>query len=202
MALWMLLAVVLVTVAVFAWTSTHYKQGGGALDTRVDAAGHLHVLGVTLGETSLREAEHILQSKSDVALYIYPQGDPKAGLKLEAFFPAIADHTKVILLLDPGEGALKALESRATVPHLYPNNVARMNLAPEDYELVHAARVRELTLIPNLHIDAATLKARFGEPDRVERIDQQRQRLVYDAIGLSAELAGEGPPLLHFVNPQ
>ena len=206
LALWILLIVVAITAAVFFWTRANYHQGDTAIATQVDAAGHLHVLGITLGKTSLKQAELILKSQSDVALYIYPQGHPKAGLKLEAFFPAIADHTKVILLLDVAAEErkaekLKAIESRATIPHLYPNKVARMNLAPEDFTQVHDAIVAELTLIPNLNISPETLQARFGTPDQILKMDQDRNRYIYNAIGLDAVVSKEEPPVLHFINP-
>ncbi|MFQ5345193.1 MAG: hypothetical protein ACE5DZ_04435 [Mariprofundus sp.] len=201
-ALWMLLGVVVLTAAVFLWTSSNYQQGNTTVDqTYVDADGHLHVLGITLEKTTLDQAELILQSKSDVALYIYPQEHPKAGMKLEAFFPAIADHTKVILLLDLNDDQLRGIESRATVPHLYPNHVARMNLASDDVRFVHRVRVRELTLIPNLTISSETLQARFGKPDRVQSLDQEREQYVYDAIGLKAAISKEEPPVLHFSSP-
>ncbi len=202
MALWMLLGVVMLTAAVFLWTSSNYQQGGSSVDhTYVDAGGHLHVLGITLGKTSLDQAELILQSKSDVALYIYPQEHPKAGMKLEAFFPAIADHTKVVLLLDLDDKVLKEIEARATIPHLYPDKVARMNLAADDVALAHNTTVRELTLIPNLTISAATLKARFGKPDRVSPLDKDRDEYIYDSIGLNAVISKDEPPVLHFINP-
>jgi hypothetical protein len=202
MALWIILLVVVLTGAVFLWTSSNYQQGSDVTATHVDAEGRLHVLGVTLGQTNLKQAEGILKSKSDVALYIYPQEHAKAGLKLEAFFPSIADHTKVILLLDLDDKALKDIESRATIPHLYPDKVARMNLAADDVALVHKATVLELTLIPNLTISAATLKARFGEPDRIQSVDNDRDEYIYDAIGLHAVISKDEPPVLHFSNPE
>jgi len=200
-ALWMLVVVVIVTAAVFFWTSSRYQQDNSTERTHVDSQGHLHVLGVTLGKTTLRQAERILKSKSDVALYIYPQEHLKAGMKLEAFFPAIADHTKVVLLLDLDDKALKEIEARATIPHLYPDKVARMNLAADDVSRARSATVRELTLIPNLTISAETLKARFGEPDRMLSLDKDRDEYIYDAIGLNAVISKDEPPVLHFTNP-
>jgi len=201
-ALWMLLAVVVLTAAVFLWSSGRYQQGDSAATaTAVDAQGYLHVLGVTLGKTTLKQAEKILKSKSDVALYIYPQGHAKAGLKLEAFFPAIADHTKVVLLLDVNKATLKAIETRATIPHLYPDQVARMNLAVDDVSHARDATVSALTLIPNLVVSLATLKARFGEPDRVHKLPTGEKQYIYDAIGLKAVLHDDSPPMLHFTTP-
>jgi len=199
--MWMLLLVVAVTAAVFLWSRTQYQQENSRERTHVDAQGHVHVLGVTLGKTTLKQAEGILKSKSDVALYIYPQEHPRAGMKLEAFFPAIADHTKVVLLLDVDDRVLKQIEVRATIPHLYPDKVARMNLAADDVSRARSMPVRELTLIPNLTISAATLKARFGQPDRVRPLDKDRNEYFYDAIGLNAIISKDGPPVLHFSNP-
>jgi len=199
--LWLVLAVILITGAVFMWTSSHFQQKNTAIETHVDAHGHLHVLGIVLGETSLNQAEKILQSKSDVALFIYPQGHPKAGLKLEAFFPAIADHTKVILLLHMETGSLFDIEKRATLPHQYENKVVRMNLAADDVTKVHQATVQELTLIPNLNLSAANLQARFGKPDRIKKLDSKRMQYTFDAIGLQAILTENETPTLHFSNP-
>ena len=198
--LWMILAVVVLSLAVFLWTREHYKQTSTSIDTHVDKHGHLHVLGITLEETRLREAENILQSKSDVALYIYPKGHAKAGRKLEAFFPSIADHTKVILLLKADTQTLDQIEERATIPHLYPNQVARMNLAVKDKDKAQQAVVTELTLIPNLTISAATLQARFGKPDKIT-VKEGYDEYIYQSLGLQVMLYKDEPPTLHFFNP-
>jgi len=198
----MVLLAIIITATLFFWSSSQYKQGSDAsLNTRVDTQGHLHVLGITLGETNLKQAEHILQSKSDVALYIYPQEHPKAGLKLEAFFPAIADHTKVILLLDIPREKMQEIESRATIPHQYQDGVARMNMAVDDITRVKQAIISELTLIPNLSISAENLKARFGKPDRVRRTGNNQKQYSYESIGLEATISNDEPPMLHFSNP-
>jgi len=199
--LWMLLVVIIATAAVFLWTSSRYQSGTGTPDTHVDSHGHLHVLGITLGETTLRQAETILQSKSDVALYIYPQEHPKAGMKLEAFFPAIADHTKVILLLDVPPERLRKVESEATIPHLYPNGIARMNLSATDSISISNATVLELTLIPNLAVSPEALKARFGEPDHILHLENELDQYSYGSIRLEATLSKDEPPTLHFSNP-
>ena len=196
-----MLAVAVLTAGVFIWTSSHYRQANTSPDTYVDAGGHLHVLGIVLGESSLRQAEVILQSKAEVALYIYPQGHAKAGLKLEAFFPSIADHTKVILLLDVDRVRLLAMEKHAARPHQAQNGVLRMDIGPEDLADVYAATVGELTMIPSLDVTAGNLQARFGAPDRVLKLGDGQMEYRYAAIGLRAILGRETLPTLNFSNP-
>lgn len=195
------LTVIVITVTVFAWTSTHYQQRNEQRDTWVDKGGKLHVLGITLGLSSLREAEVALQSRSDVALYIYPIENPRAGMKLEAYFPAIADHTQVILLLDTSDTLLKQMQARATMPHIYPNGVARSNLAPTDQPLVQQMRVKELTLLPSIPISEKELTARFGTTEKVTHPEAGKTLYTYPAIGLDATLTTDEPAQLHFTNP-
>lgn len=195
------LAVLVATAAVFAWTSSQYRQHNQKKDTWLDERGKLHVLGITLGESNLRQAEIALQSRSDVALYIYPVEHPKAGMKLEAFFPAIADQTQVILLLDAAPGLLKEMQARASMPHIYPNAVARSNLAPPDQQLVQQLQVRELTLLPSIAITPQELAARFGTPGTVTHPAAEKTLYSYPAIGLEATLSPDEPAQLHFINP-
>ena len=200
--MWTLLAVAVVTAGVFFWTTSQHKQSGHAGDTYADSAGQVHVLGVTLGRTTLREAENILQSKAEVALYIYPVGHASAGLKMEAYFPSIADHTRVILLLDVLQATLLDIESRASQPHQAQNGVVHMNPVGGYLMNMADAVVAELTLIPSLNVTADNLKARFGVPDTARPIeDGARMVYRYDSVGLRAILGDDALPMLHFVNP-
>ena len=199
--LYALLGVVVVTTGLFLWTSTQYQQGSSTPDTHVDATGKLHVLGLTLGESNLRQAELILQSKAEVALYLYPEGHAKEGMKLEAFFPAIADHTKVILLLDIADEELLSMAKRASMPQQSQNGVIRIGLASSDLTGVYDATVKELTLIPSLDVSAENLKARFGEPDLIQNLEDEQILYRYDSVGLSATLGSDVLPMLSFSNP-
>ena len=201
MGLYALLVVVVATTGLFLWTSTQYQQGSSTPDTHVDATGKLHVLGLTLGESNLRQAELILQSKAEVALYLYPEGHAKAGMKLEAFFPAIADHTKVILLLDVGQEERLSMAKRASMPQQSQNGVIRIGLASSDLSGVYDATVKELTLIPSLDVSAENLKARFGEPDLIQNLEDEQMLYRYDSVGLSAMLGRDVLPMLSFSNP-
>ena len=196
-----LFAIFLVTGALFLWTSHQHTAHDRQHETWVDRQGHLHILGITLGETTLRKAEQVLQSRSDVALYIYPVEHPHAGMTLEAFFPSIADHSKVILLLDASKTQLHDIESRATLPHLYPNLVARMNISAEDLQLAQELRVRELTLIPSINIDRKNIESRFGPAPQAHRLQNKSLRLRYPTIGLEVLLEQDAAAQLHFVNP-
>ncbi|HXH73314.1 MAG TPA: hypothetical protein VNI58_10910 [Mariprofundaceae bacterium] len=200
LALKILAVVLVVTALIFLWSRSQYHSSPQTPDTWLDQDGHLHVLGIVLDQSTLREAETALQSRSDTALYIYPVGSEKAGLKLESYFPSIADHTQVILRLAADDALLKAMESRASLPHEYPNKVLRMNLAPTDLPDVQRLRVIELTLVPSATITADMLAARFGQPDGRQQTGDT-MKLQFNKVGLSATLDKDNPAMLHFTNP-
>jgi len=196
----LLLATVIATSLVFAWTSTHYRSDGKA-DTWVDPSGHLHVLGIVLGRSTLRQAETALKSRSDTALYIYPVGHPDAGMRLESFFPSIGDHSKVILVLEAKPEILHRFQELATIPHLYPNKVARMNLHPESLTAVQRLVVKQLTLIPSIQISKEMLAARFGPAPQINTDDAGGKHYLYPTIGLDAYIPENDAARLRFRNP-
>jgi len=197
----LLMVVLIATGLVFIWSLNNLQISDQQSDTWVDQSGHLHVLGIELGMTTLREAETALKSRSDTAIYIYPEGDPRAGVTLEAYFPAIADHSKVILQLDASPALLEQLQQRSTIPHLYPNKVARMNLHPEDQKTAQQLKVMKATLIPSLHITEAMLKKRFGEPSTTSTSENETAHFYYRAIGLHAIISKDDVARLQFSNP-
>lgn len=199
--LMMALAFVLLIGMLFVWSTGRHRSGETVQDTWVDRAGHLHVLGIELGRSTLRETETAMKSRSDIALYIYPQEHPEAGLKLEAYFPSIADHSKVIVQLAADPPLLEQLQQRGTVPHLYPNRVARMNLHPEDIATVQQLIVTRLVLIPSVHITPEMLENRFGVPDRVSPAGESAMHYHYNAVGLRATLSEADAARLEFTNP-
>ncbi|MDQ6987178.1 MAG: hypothetical protein Q9M25_05205, partial [Mariprofundaceae bacterium] len=113
----------------------------------------------------------------------------------------IADHSKVILLLDTDIDLLHDIETRATRPHLYPNKVARMNLSPQDHKLAQQLTVRELTLIPSVAIDKKSIEARFGKADSEETLPNGGIKLLFADLQLEVVLAENRATQLHFSNP-
>jgi hypothetical protein len=195
-------AVIVVTALVFAWTSSNHQSDGSAKDTWIDDSGHVHVLGIELGKSTLRNAETALKSRSDIALYIYPDTHNNAGIRLEAYFPAINDHSKVILVLEASSELLHDIQQKGTVPHLYPNDVVRVNLHPKGTAAAQQLIVNELTLIPSIDITADMLASRFGPASKSTTDTDGFTHYAYPEIGLKATLQDKDATMLHFSNPR
>lgn len=198
-----LASVLLITLYTFYSTKMDIERHTTKNSTFVDESGRLHVLGLVLPGTTLREAEISLKSRADTALYLYPGKEGERGMvKLEAFFPSIADHSKVILGLEADQQLLDQMQQRATPPRLYPDGVARMNLGTEDVVQVLNIPVASLTLIPSLDIDEKMLEARFGKAKEISRDTNGLIRYRFPDIFLTATIDPKGKDRLDFQTPK
>lgn len=197
-----LLLVVLVTGYTFYSTKLDIEKHAAANSTFIDDSGRLHVLGLILPGSTLRQAEIKLKSRADTAIYIYPDEQGGRGrVTLEAFFPSIADHSKIILQLGVSQAMLEAMQKRASPPRIHPNGVVRMNLGDEDVLEVLKFPITGLSLIPSLDVDKKMLEARFGKPAKESEEAKGVIRQEYPNIHLTAFLNPNGKAKLDFAVP-
>jgi len=209
MGKFVVLIIVVLGLGTFFLTSQNFKQHDEQVTkqnqhrgTWVDAAGMLHTMGLVLNESTVRDAELILRSRSDAAIFMYPeatQGDEQRfRLQLEAYFPSIADHSKIMLVLNLAPDLLEQIRQRGTSPRIYPNGVARVNLANEDTLEIKQLTFKELRLVPSVQLDASMLKSRFGKPQSVQRNDDGSVDYMYPKIGLKAVIKPDDKDVLSF----
>ena len=191
-------------LSTFYFTSSVYKQTSDSIQQRTffDTTGKLHVMGIVLEQSTLRDAEIAFRSRADSAVFLYPEETKEAQFtgKLEAYFPSIADHTRILLTMMISDVDLEAMRQRSSKPRIYPNGVIRMNLSSEDILGIQRMIIQELTLIPNLQLDEATLFAQFGEPQTTTNINSSETIYTFPNIGLTAKINNEGKDKLEFKN--
>jgi len=91
------------------------------------------------------------------------------------------------------------METRATVPHLNPNGIARMNIASVDLELIQHLSVKWIRLVPSAQLEVMHIKARFGQPEHTIASQEGAQLLLYPQIGLQVLVRADGKDELAFV---
>jgi len=205
-----LVFIIIVASATYYLTSTTYKSSSSTNQTAqkrtwIDESGKLHVMGIILGQSTVRDAEKAFRSRVDAAIFMYPKpdrhGQTQFQLELEAYFPSIADHSKVMLKLAISQAALEAMRKRSSSPRMYPNGVARRNLASEDILTVQQSTIRELIIMPSVQITPEILAAQFGPEDQKQQDNDGVTHYTYSKIGLVASINEEGKDKFIFTNP-
>jgi len=200
--------VVIAASATFYITSQTYQNTPKSMSERTwfDESGKLHVMGIILGESTLRDAEKAFLSRADAAIFLYPLPDKKDTknkqfhAELEAYFPSIADHSKVILKLITTPEELEAIRQRGTPPRIYPNDVVRINLSNKDIIDVQRKVIRQFKLIPSVELDLSILTAQFGTPSATSDINATTTEYKFNTLGLTATINTDGKDKLEFSN--
>ncbi len=177
--------------------------------TRVDAPWQIEVLspdrlkimGVTLGETTLEQLRQRFGQIEGIALFRNPDG----RYSLEAYLGKVNIGPlsgRWIVTLAASQQELEALTGRAIKRIKTENGSIRWTLN-KDAKAEQANRaVATLTMIPGYSgMDADFLRSRFGEPSRIETVDDSSEQWLYPEKGVRLLLDREGKELFEYMPP-
>ncbi len=173
--------------------------------------GEMMVFGVTLGVTTLGEAELILKSRAKRALFILPPKADEDGNvdasnieilehNIEAFFPNMPDNSKMLLGLETEEEDMAKIRHTAHSPLAFPSGNIKLKIADEHHDILNAMKVITLTSIPRINLSPIDLRNKFGRPVMVHRQDEV-MHFLYPEIGLDVILDSSGEAMLQFIEP-
>ncbi len=171
-------------------------------DAHINAQGRLNVLDVVLGETTLKQAEAILLTQSERALFLELNEGKPQNESIEAFFPTSPDRVQMIIELTAPDELLQRIKARALKTIVFPSGSAKMTIAPEDMFDVESLTTKSITYIPNTALDIALVTKHYGQAEQQIHDNDNSLHLLYPALGLDVVLPQKGKPLLQFVPPE
>ena len=158
------------------------------------------VLGVTLGESTLEQAE--LKFEEAAVVSMFQSADSK--LAVEAFFEEVNLNglkAKIVLTMEIPSFELPGIFDRGLRMNTTTSG-KRITLNTEDLARVRKSPIGSLTYLPAVRLDEAVLIKRFGEPaQRVRETKSGAIHWLYPQHGLDITLGGEEKPLLQFLSP-
>ena len=168
---------------------------------QVSAGGGSAVFGLTLPGATLAQARQRWGDDLQVAV-MARRGQPGA---LEAYlenFRAGAINGRLVLAADPGAPAVARLRENSAHNEPVDAEARRYTLRADDLPLALQAPLVGITFIPAAQLDAATLRARFGEPaERLRDAEGRIEQWLYPALGLAVALDAKGRDVMQYVAP-
>jgi hypothetical protein len=159
----------------------------------------LTVFGLTLGQSTVRDAVNKLGRRYELGVFQGKDGD----LSLEAYFrDAVVGglNVRLVLAVQLPEPVLGALRSHAGAGKPTADGGRRYPVAETDTEAGLEAVVTAITYLPVVKFDADLIRKRFGEP--AERIAaKDGTHWLYPALGLDLLLGDNSEALLQYVPP-
>lgn len=164
--------------------------------------GGSRVFNLTLGESTLADAERVVEDEADIQLFIREGGE----LSLEGFFEVVwlsGLKAQMVLNLEMDETALRTLYERGTRISKSSSGSSQVRLGPEDGEMTKLAPISAITYLPKASLEEKQLVGLFGEP--AERIgggdEEEPLHLLYPTKGLDITLT-DGQAVMQYVAPR
>lgn len=165
------------------------------------ADGTIRVFGITLGETSLAQAERTLGEPATVSLFRTPRDE----FGVEAYFDRVnlsgLDATLVATVVFSRE-TLQGMFDRGIRVSTLGSGTRKVTLAPADMNRVMGSPIHSITYLPTINLTEAQVQKRFGEPARrVEDPETGAVHWLYPELGLDLALNPEAKEVLQYVPP-
>jgi hypothetical protein len=131
--------------------------------------------------------------------------NPDGSVSLEVFFNEVTMgglSGKFILTLQATDSQLKAFKQRAIKRKPMESGALRYRLAETDRRKLLEMPVSAISYIPYIDLDNELVRQRFGTPDEIIAITDDKLHLLYPAKGLDLLLDEGGKELLQYVAPR
>lgn len=167
---------------------------------KINEQGESSVFGLKIGTSSIKQAQDIFNDEAEFGIF-----EDKNGKKsLEAFFnyTRISGlQARITLTLKSTAENIQQLVSQAIDRKGQPSNSYKYILPSElnDHLLRHT--FTSITYQPKIHIEEEILRARFGQPEHIQNLDENTQQWKYPAKGVSILFGKEQKPVIHYVSP-
>lgn len=159
------------------------------------------VFGITLGQTSLGEAEKFFKEQTEVSLFKTADGK----MLVEAFFDELNFNglkAKFAFTVAVPQNELDGMFQRGVRMNATSSG-KRITLAPDDLSRVRQCPVSSVTYLPSLKLEEAIISKRFGVPaERIRETKSGAVHWLYPQNGLDVTLGGSEKPLLQYVSPK
>jgi len=163
-----------------------------------DEQGQLHTLGITLNQTTLREAMDIYGKDVEIKLFTNQDGSQK---KAEAYFTVMyigSIKAAAAVNLKVSEEELQTVYNRGAKISPTTSGGREVKLSSQDNLDFLEKTIESITLIPRRSLDPRAIEMRFGEPDSRVFNEDGLERLYYNKLGLTMIIDPDGPEALQY----
>ncbi len=159
------------------------------------------VFGITLGQSSLNDAEQVFKEKTEVSLFKPTDGK----MLVEAFFDELNLNglkAKFVFTIAVPPDELTGMFNRGLRMNSTPSG-KRITLTADDLLRVRQSPVASVTYMPTVKLEEAVITKRFGTPaERVRETKSGAVHWLYPQHGLDVTLGGSEKPLFQYISPK
>jgi len=165
-------------------------------------SGHTQVFSLTIGQSTLGEAEKQFKEVSEVTLF----SAANTPLVIEAFFGEVKIgglKSKMVMLIDASQTELEAMFNRGARIATLGSGTRKVTLSSEDTKRVRQLAIKSITYLPSVNLSAELIEKRFGIPaEKIADSASDAIHWLYPDKGVDIALSDENKEVIQYVMPQ
>jgi len=171
------------------------------------ASGHTRVFGLTMGQSSLADAEQLFRENAEITLFVPASKQKEQGEKpvIEAFFAELklgGLKSRMVMTMDIDPSLMDTLYNRGTRIATLGSGSRKVTLSDEDASIVRQSVISAITYLPAINLQPQVIEKRFGEPvARLEDSSSDAVHWLYPDIGLDIAVSESSKEVFQYVQP-
>lgn len=169
---------------------------------KVNGDGSSTVFGLTLGRSTLGDAERQFQEEAELTMFRSVRG----RLSVEGYFDDVILSglaARFVLEARLNDTELHAIYNRGLRIATMGDGQHKITMQPDDIAKVRATPIASITYLPKTSISWTTIAKRFGKPSlKVTEPDGTAKHWLYPAEGLDIAIDTTGRVVMQYVAPR
>lgn len=165
--------------------------------------GSSKVFGLTLGVSTLRQAEQTLQAEAELSLFETNEADHR--YVVEAYFDKANPgglSARMVMVLELPIEQLREMYQRGTRISSLGSGAHKVTLQAQDVARVRRAPIASIAYLPRVQLEKTVIEKRFGQPEqRLTEQDSHTEHWLYPQKGLDIALDNNGNAVMQYVSP-
>ncbi len=165
------------------------------------ASGQTRVFSLTIGQSTLGEAENLFKERAELTLFSAKNSAPV----IEAFFNEVTIanfKSKMVMSIELPVDEIQAMFNRGARIATLGSGTRKVTLSSVDAQLVRQAAIASITYLPSAHLDAQLIEHRFGQPaEKIADPESDAIHWLYPEKGVDIALSETDKEVIVYVLP-
>ena len=193
-------------VYLMSFKDPHASHAGYPWQIEQLASGHTRVFSLTIGQSTLGDAEKLFKGIAEITLFAAPESvSPRPEPVIEAFFSEVnigGLKSKMVLTLDLPADEIETMMNRGARIATLGSGIRKVTLSSEDASRAREFAIASITYLPSINLSAELIEKRFGEPaEKIADTESDGIHWLYPEQGIDIAISEENKEVFQYVLP-
>jgi len=177
------------------------QHAGYPWQVNILPSGHSQVFSLTIGKSTLAEAEQVFKEYAEITLFAAPESAPV----IEAFFSEIKIaglKSKMVMSIELPSDEIQVMFERGARIATLGSGTRKVTLSAEDAAKVRQTTIASITYLPAVHLNADLIEKRFGTPaEKIADSESDAVHWLYPEKGVDVAISETDKEVILYVSP-